>query len=110
MTFRVGKAYDLVLYGWAVARTARGDCTAVHRRLSDVRRDDFLRGRIDLGNPAGKLSRMPDTVCIRARCSPEVRPRVVELIDLAVLSRHLRIIDGTAVDPRRGSGLEALDC
>jgi hypothetical protein len=40
---------------------------------------------------------------------PEVRPRVVEAIDLAFLNLESRIIDGSTINPRRRSGLETGD-
>src|SRR4051812_27553277 len=41
------------------------------------------------------------------RCTPEVRPAVVELLNFAVLYLELREIDGSTIDSRRRPRLEA---
>src|SRR5438477_5641866 len=42
-----------------------------------------------------------------SRSRPEVGPRVIELLDLAVLALQVRQIDGSPIDTRRRPGLEA---
>ena len=49
-------------------------------------------------------------VTTSARRFPEVRPRIIELIDLAVLSLEPGVINGSAIDTRRRTCLEPRHC
>src|SRR4051794_38590647 len=53
---------------------------------------------------------MPSSIGLASRTGPEVRPRVIELLNLAFLDFQLAEIDRTAVNARRRTGLEAGDC
>ena len=52
---------------------------------------------------------MPGTVLASARCRPEVRPGVIELLDLTILSLYLREVHRTPINSWRCSRLEPLD-
>ena len=88
MSLSFRKTNHLVFDRRAVARTLRRNCAAVHGGRSDVLLDDLLRRFFDVSNPAGHLRRMSRRAAIAARLGPEVRPGVIELIDLAVLLRQ----------------------
>src|SRR4051812_45891810 len=109
MPFRRRKLHDLVFDGRTVARSARRDRAAVHRRARDVVLDDLLSRLAEEGDPAWHLLGMPRVFAGPSRLAPEVRPRVIELLDLALLSLHHAVIDGPSVDARRCSCLEPLD-
>ena len=109
MTLGCRKLDDLVFDGRAVPRTARRDRAAIHRRLPDVLGDDVLPGLAEEGDPAGELRRVSRVVLTPTRRGPEMRPRVVELLDLAFLSLESRQLDRSAVDTWRRSRLESRD-
>src|SRR5690606_35806479 len=91
----------------AVARPASADRTAVHRRFADVRRNQLLPLRTQVGDPAGALRRIPLAATLTApgRC-PEMRPRIVEILQLALLPHEMLEIHRTTVNPGRCAGLE----
>src|SRR5665647_1450775 len=97
---------DLVFDGRTIARSSGGDCTAIHCRLSDVLVDDCLCWRIDVRDPTWQLWRITPDALLSEILLPEMRPRIIELIDLALLPFHSREIHSTAIDSRWSSGLE----
>src|SRR4051812_44980021 len=109
MPLRRRKLYDLVLDRWAVARTARRDGAAVHRRSTNVLLNDSLSGFFEKGDPAGDLLGMSRHAVDAARRCPEMRPRIVERLDLTVLPLENGVIDGAPIDARRCSSLESFD-
>src|SRR4051812_27741338 len=60
-----------------------------------------------MSDPARHLGRMPGARPIATRFQPEVRPRIVELLDLTLLDLQLGEIHRATVDARRSAGLEA---
>src|SRR5438309_5021953 len=107
MPLRGRKLYDLVFDGRAVTWTARSDCPAVHGRLSDVLGDDLLSLVTEKGDPTWQLRGMSRAFTDTPPAGPEVRPRVIELFDFALLALEVRNVHGSAVDARRSPGLEA---
>src|SRR4029077_874527 len=83
------KLHELVLDRRTIARAARRDRPAIHRRLPDVVCDDLLTGLLEVRDPAGQLRRMPGSVSRPTRRTPEVRPGEIELLDLALLRLQL---------------------
>src|SRR5215207_4693908 len=71
--------------------------------------DDLLPTFLEIRNPAGKLIGMPRASTTGTRFHPEVRPRIIEFLYLALLSLKFRKIDRPAVDPRGRSCLETSD-
>jgi len=52
---------------------------------------------------------MPGSDALTTLLVPEVRPRIIELLDLTLLGLERGIVDRPAIDARRCSGLEARD-
>src|SRR5262249_53129419 len=71
--------------------------------------DDRLAALSEERDPTGNVQRMARTFAGPTRRSPKMRPRIVERLDLAVLSLELTVADRPAIDARRRSRLEALD-
>src|SRR5256885_15838230 len=107
--FRRGKLHDFVFNGWTVPGPARRDCPAIHRGPGDVVGDDLLSFRFEESDPARHLLRMPRFITTPPPVGPEVRPRVIELLDLAFLDLQLTEIDGATVDSWRRAGLKTRD-
>src|SRR2546423_3623850 len=108
MTLRSGELDDLILDRRTVAWTARCDRPTVHRRLTDVSLDDRLPFSAEESDPAGKLGRMTRRpVRATASIGPEVRPGIVELLDLTLLLCQRIPPYGATVDPGRRTRLEA---
>ena len=59
--------------------------------------------------PARKLAGVPAPFSIDSGSFPEVRPRVVELLYLAILSLNLRVVHRSTIDSGRRPRLEPLD-
>jgi hypothetical protein len=93
----VGKAFHLVFYGGAVARTHAIDGAGEHGRLAHVGANNVVGALIGPGDPAGHLSGM----LIGRTDIGENRRRVV-----AGLFVQLAEIDAAPVDARRRAGLE----
>src|SRR5205085_10360712 len=109
MAFRSGELDDLVFDRRTVPRATRRDRAAIHRRLADVLLDEALAGFAEERDPAWQLVGVTGTRSGATRRVPEVRPGVIELLDLTLLPLQSCDIDGPAVDARGRSGLEALD-
>src|SRR4029079_17570386 len=109
VALRCREFHDLVFDRRAIARTARSDGAAVHGRTADVFLDDPLAGLPEERDPARELLRMAGPAASPARLSPEVRPGIVELLDLAFLAFEAREVHRPAVDSRRRARLEARD-
>src|ERR1700704_2950354 len=109
MSLSVWELHDLVLDRRTIPWATRGDRSAVHRRLRDVVLDDLLPFSFEVGNPARLLRGMPGGGPLSALLRPEMRPGIIELFDLTLLDFQSGIVDGSAIDTRRCSGLEARD-
>src|SRR5262245_39532731 len=57
-------------------------------------------------DPARQLVRVTGRFAVTPRLPPEMRPGIVELFDLAVLSLQGTVVDRPTVDSGRGPGLE----
>ena len=99
MALALAELDDLVLDRRAVARSDAFDAAAVHRRAFQVVADHLVRSGVRVGDPAGNLRqrRLGGLVGERAR-------RVVAGLDLQRV-----IVDGAAIDSRRGARLEPAD-
>ena len=97
MRFLVGEADDLVLDRRAVARSAAANLARVHRRAVQVRADQVVDRRRGLGGVANDL-RDRDGVGREAEGTGWI---------VARLRLALREVDGPAVEPTGGAGLEA---
>src|SRR5687767_861282 len=109
MSLSVGKLYDLVFDRRAVPRTARRDDAAVHCRLLDVFLDDALAIGFEVRDPARHLDWVSASCAFSALRAPEMRPGIIELLDLALLDLQRRVVNGASIDTRRSSGLESGD-
>src|SRR5438045_9290752 len=104
MRFSTRKFYDLVLYRRTIPRTTRRNCPTVHRGTFNVLFDDGLSFGAQLRDPAWHLLRVTRLIPVSSRVFPEVRPRIVEILDFAFLASKLCIIDEPPFDPWRRSG------
>src|SRR6185369_8704195 len=102
MTLCLGKPDDLVLDRRTVAWSARRNRTAVHRGLANVRSDEVLAIGTEKGDPARQLGGMPSQAIRSAPWrGPEMRPGVIELLDLALLTLQILPAYRAPVDARR---------
>src|SRR5690606_23327110 len=110
-------------------RAARRDGAAVHGRARDVVADDLLERGTGMRDEARQLlercrtRRQLGRVVVAARAhgidvtvasavcltTPEVRPRIAELGELALLAFQAGGVDRSAVDAGRRAGLEPVD-
>ena len=96
----LGKAHHLVLDRRAVARADAFDLARIQRRTVQRAADDVVGLLAGVGDPAADLARV---VGAAAQVGHH-RARVI-----AGLFLHHRIVERTAVDARRGAGLQAVD-
>ena len=100
MPVALAEPHDLVLDRRAIARTAAGDLARIHRRAMHVRPDDRM-GRVRGAGDAAFDLRIGDLV---GQGGERLR-RIVRRLHL-----HRLPVDGLAVEPGRGAGLEASQC
>src|SRR5687768_15534220 len=99
--------HDLVFDGRAVTRTSRSDRAPIHRRLRQVFLDHTPRGVARVRDPASELAGVARPLTDAPRARPEMRPRIVEQLDLTVLWLECARVYGTTIDARRSSSLES---
>src|SRR5687768_15567845 len=105
----VRKLDDLVFNRRTITRTPRRNRSSVHRGAFDVLLDNRLAVCTEKRDPARQLRGMTDMIRGATRIVPEMRPGVIEILDLTFLSHQRRIVDGSAVYSRWSSRLEPLD-
>src|SRR5688500_531764 len=100
VAFLAGKAVDLVLDRWAIARPHALNDAGKHGRAAETAADDFVRARVRMRDPAGKL---PGMHLAPAEKGEHRLGRVARLL------RELREVDGASIQARRRAGLEPTD-
>ena len=96
MALAAGEPDHLVLDGWAIARPGAGDLARIHRRQVKVFFDQGVAGRGRAGDVAADLRRLDAVGQIGKR-----HRRIV-----AGLFGQRPPVDGAAVEPGRGAGLQ----
>ena len=96
MALLVGKAHDLVFYGWAIARAGRLDLPRIHRRTMEIRANQFVGRGAGIGQVTKDLRQRDAIGENRERSRHVVAGRRLEL----------REIDGILRDARRRSCLQ----
>src|SRR5688572_28861615 len=119
MVLGVWKLDNLVLHRWTVPRSTRLYRATIHRRCRQIVADDLFASVLQKRDPT-RLLRQRHRSSVRhfgtaaivnaQPAVPEMRPLVIELGELALLSLEYRIIDGATIDPRWCPGLEPSDC
>ena len=99
MALLVREAHHLVFDRRTVARAAALNRSRVHRRAADVRANHLVRARVGVGEMTRDLR-------LRDAFGPK-RKRRRRLI--AGLHLEARVVDGSSIETRAGSGLQTAD-